>query len=108
MPATIEDHLRDLVTRIENSSLSDDEKDKIYAVICISLNSVVAPVLQQNLPPDKVRQITEHPENATVQTFIDLVEDVDKNTPFRAELDAAMHEVVAAADRTLKARNVIS
>lgn len=70
----MDDLVKNLVFRIEISSLSDKEKEKIYQEIATSLRSTVWPVLIKHAPKDTLQDLAQHPSKVTIESFVGLIE----------------------------------
>ena len=90
----MEDKLKAIVTRIEQSKLADSEKAELYNTISEGLQATVWPVLLKYMPQDQVADVTDHPETLSVDRYVQLITDAVKN-------DAALPEIAKSMDAFL-------
>lgn len=90
----MEDKLKAIITKIEQSDLTDQEKEELYTTISEGLHATVLPVLVKYMPQDQVDDVTNHPDTLTVDRYVQLVSDAVKN-------GAAMPEIAKFMDAFL-------
>lgn len=90
----MEDKLKGIITKIEQSDMTDQEKEELYTVISEGLHATVLPVLVKYMPQNQVDDVTNHPETLTVNRYVQLVSDAVKN-------EAAMPEIANKMDALL-------
>lgn len=98
----MEDKLRAIVTRIEASSLLDDDKNELYATISEGLQATVWPVLLKFMPKDQLEFLAADPKGrVTVESYAKLIEDTIKDGAALKEIDGLMNEVLSEVDKAL-------
>lgn len=79
MVDAMEDKLKGLITKIEQSDLTDQEKEELYTAISEGLHAAVLPVLLRYMPQQEVTDVTNNPDALTVDRYVQLVSDAVKN-----------------------------
>jgi hypothetical protein len=103
----MEDKLRAIVTRIEQSKLSEEEKAELYATISEGLQATVWPVLLKYMPKEQLEFLSADPKSrVTVESYAKLIEDTIKDGEALKEIDRLMNEVLAEVDKALKEEGV--
>jgi hypothetical protein len=98
----MEEKLKSIVTRIEQSSLSQEEKDELYATISEGLQLTVWPVLLKHMPKDQLDYLAADPKGrVTVESYGKLITDSIKDGEALKEIDAQMNEVLTEVDNAL-------
>lgn len=98
----MEDKLRAIVTRIEQSKLSDDDKAELYATISEGLQATVWPVLLKYMPKEQLEFLAADPKSrVTVESYAKLIEDTIKDGEALKEIERLMNEVLAEVDKAL-------
>lgn len=96
----MDDKLKGIITKIEQSNLTDQEKEELYAVISEGLHATVLPVLMKYMPQNEVNDVTNHPDTLTVGRYVQLVSDAVKN-------EAALPEIAGKMDSLLVEVNML-
>ncbi len=98
----MEDKLRAIVTRIETSSLSDDDKNELYATISEGLQATVWPVLLKFMPKDQLEFLAADPKSrVTVESYAKFIEDTIKDGEALIEIETLMNGVLSEVDKAL-------
>lgn len=97
----MEEKLKEIITKIEQSDLTDQEKEELYTAISEGLHATVLPVLVKYMPQDQVDEITNHPETLTVDRYVQLVTEALKNEAAGKEIPAAMEGLLVEINRLL-------
>lgn len=98
----MEDKLKAIVTRIEQSKLSEEEKNELYTTIAEGLQLTVWPVLLKHMPKDQLDYLAEDPKGrVTVESYAKLIEDSIKDGEALKEIDSLMTDVLAEVDQAL-------
>lgn len=101
----MEDKLRAIVTRIEASTLSQEDKDELYRTISEGLQATVWPVLLKYMPKEELEDLSKNPGKVTVESYAKLIEDTIKDGVALKEIEGLMvevlHEVDAALDKEM-------
>ncbi len=101
MVRTMEDKLKTIVTKIEQSDLNDQEKEELYTAISEGLHATVLPVLVRYMPQDQVNDVTNNPDSLTVERYVQLVSDAVKNEAALPEIAAKMDELLVEVNSLL-------
>lgn len=96
----MEEKLKAIITKIEQSDLTDQEKEELYTSISEGLHATVLPVLLKYMPQDQVDEVTNHPNTLTVDRYVQLVSDAVKN-------EAALPEIAGKMDSLLVEVNML-
>jgi len=98
----MEDKLKAIVTRIEQSKLSEEEKGELYTTISEGLQLTVWPVLLKHMPKDQLDHLSQDPKSrVTVESYAKLIEDTVKDGEALKEIDTLMNDVLAEVDKAL-------
>lgn len=97
----MEEQLKAIVTRIEQSKLSDDDKAELYATISQGLQGTVWPVLIKFMPKEQLEDLSAHPEKVTVDSYAQLIEDTVKDGQALKEIETLMNQVLSEVDKAL-------
>ena len=71
----MEQKFKNLVERIEASTLSQEDKIQLYAVITEGLKASIWPTLISHIPKDQLDELTIQPNKASLEAFGKLLED---------------------------------
>lgn len=96
----MDDKLKGIITKIEQSDMTDQEKEELYAAISEGLHATVLPVLLKYMPQSEVDDITNNPDTLTVDRYVQLVSDAVKN-------EAALPEIAGKMDSLLVEVNML-
>jgi len=102
----MENQLRAIVTRIEASTLSDDDKAALYATISEGLQSTVWPVLLKFMPKDQLEDLAKNPSKVTVESYATLIENTVKDGAALKEIENLMMKILAEVDLALKEESI--
>ncbi len=97
----MDDKLKGLITKIEQSDLTDQEKEELYTAISEGLHATVLPVLLKYMPQDRVDDVTNHPEMLTVDRYVQLVSDAVKNEQTLPEIAGKMDALLVEINSLL-------
>ncbi|OGG04200.1 hypothetical protein A2Z33_03540 [Candidatus Gottesmanbacteria bacterium RBG_16_52_11] len=97
----MEDKLRAIVTRIENSKIPDSDKEDLYATISTGLQATVWPVLIKYMPKEQLKDLSDNPAKVTVETYAKLIEDTVKDGKAFAEVAKYMDQVLGEVEKVL-------
>ena len=98
----MEEKLKAIVTRIEQSKLSADDKAELYATISEGLQATVWPVLLKYMPKDKLEYLSADPKSrVTVESYAKLIEDTIKDGVALKEIDGLMNQVLSEVSKAL-------
>ncbi len=93
--------LREIVTRIELSKLSEGEKEELYNTIAEGLRSTVWPILIKFMPKDELEDLAKNTSKVTVESYGKLIEDTIQDGKALAEIDVLMMQILDAVDNAL-------
>lgn len=97
----MEDKLKAIITKIEQSDLTNPEKEELYAAISEGLHATVLPVLLKFMPQDQVNDITNNPNTLTVDRYVQLVSEAVKNEQALPEIARSMDALLVEVNRLL-------
>lgn len=102
----MDDKLRAVVTRVEMSKLTEDEKEDVYTALAEGLQSTVWPILIKYMPKDQLDDLAENPSKVNLETYGKLIEDSVKDGAALKEIEALMQQILDAVDKTLTEQGV--
>lgn len=98
----MEDKLTEIVTRIEQSKLTQEEKDELYVTISEGLQMTVWPVLLKYMPKDQLEYLSADPKGrVTVESYSKLITDTIKDGKALKEIDDLMNDVLHDVENAL-------
>ncbi|OGG29031.1 hypothetical protein A2973_01690 [Candidatus Gottesmanbacteria bacterium RIFCSPLOWO2_01_FULL_49_10] len=97
----MDETLRSVIARVEQSDLSLEEKEELYTAISEGLHAVVLPVLLKSMPQDRVEALSKNPDQITLDTYITLVQEALKNDAVGKEVPDAMGKLLVEVNRLL-------
>ena len=98
----MEDKLNAIITRIEQSKLSEEEKSELYTTISEGMQLTVWPVLLKYMPKEQLDYLAADPKSrVTVESYAKLIEDTIKDGEALKEIDSLMTSVLAEVDKAL-------
>ena len=98
----MEDKLKAIVERIEQSKLSEAEKNELYVTISEGLQLTVWPALLKYMPKDQLEFLSADPKGrVTVESYAKLITDTIKDGQALVEIDNLMTEVLGEVDKAL-------
>lgn len=98
----MEDKLRELLAKIESSDLTDEQKDKMLAILVDELQAVVQPVLLNYVDSAKLEALANSEQKVTVEAFISLMKEAVANPAALPDLSAAMEQVLVEYETVMK------
>src|SRR3989304_5713133 len=98
----MEEKLTPLVTRIQNSTISDEEKAKLYAMISEALDASVLPVLLKHMPKDQLEDLGNNPGKVTVESYAKLLKDTIQGGETLKEAENAVDQILTDFDTALQ------
>lgn len=105
---SVEEKLRSMVTHIENSHLSENEKHDLYVSLSVSLRSAVWPVLVGHMPEDQLKKLAGNISQVTIEEYYDLIKASLTDSTILDELESLMMTMLVAAEKVLRERLIIS
>jgi hypothetical protein len=97
----MDNKLHHIVERIEQSSLSSDEKHSLYATISEGLRSTVLPVLIKYIPKDQLDTFIDNPDTITMDSYTKLIEHAVKDGQALKEIESLMNTILLEAENIL-------
>lgn len=105
---SVEERLRSIVTHIENSHLSEDEKRELYASISVSLRSVVWPILVIHMPEEKLSMLSKNVSQVTIEEYYGLIKASLTDMTVLTELEDLMLTMLDGAEKVLREHLIIT
>ena len=102
----MEEKLKAIVTRVEQSKLSEEDKAELYATISEGLQATVWPVLLKYMPKEKLEAMAADKSKITVESYAQLIEDSVKDGVALKEIEQLMNDVLQEVDTALKEEGV--
>lgn len=102
----MEQKLKALIERIETSSLSEEDKVKLYAVISEGLKASIWPSFLSAMPKDQLEVLSKNPSKATLEAFGKLLEDTVGDGKVLAEVDDVMNGLLEEVDAALREEHI--
>ena len=97
---TFDNLLTNIITRVQQSSLSDEKKADIYTQISIGLHKLVWSVLISHIPESKLKETTSQSQ-LTIDQYSDLIEIALQNPAASKELHAITIDSLSEIDAFL-------
>lgn len=101
------DKLKGIITKIEQSTLTAQEKESLYTALSEGLHATVLPVLVKYMPQEQVADVTSHPETLTVPKYVQLVSDAVKNQQALPEIAKSMDAFLVEVNRLLTKEGIL-
>ena len=102
----IRDQLTALVNRIEMSTITDEDKNKIYLSITNLLDATVLPIFLKHLPKDQLELLSNDVSKVTVDAYSKLISTTYGDGVALTEMDVALKDVVQKIDAALKQEGI--
>lgn len=102
----MEQKLREIIQKVENSQLSDEQKAEVYAELSQGLRSLVWPVLMKHMPEDKLKAMVDDTANVSVDTYVALIEEAVKDGAALKEIDTLSMEALSGVEAVLAKRGI--
>lgn len=102
----MDDKLKAVVTRIEMSKLSEEEKEDVYLAIAEGLQSTVWPILIKYMPKDQLDTLASDSAKVTVESYGKLLEDTVKDGKAIEEINDLMVQIIDQVDKTLTEQGI--
>lgn len=97
----MENKLRQIVTNIEASNLSDADKEELYATVSEGLQATVWPVLLKYMPKEELADLADNPSKVTIESYATLIENTIKDGQALKEIEGLMNKVLAEVEGAL-------
>ena len=102
----MEDKLRAIVRKIEQSNLLESDKNHLYGMISLGLQETVEPTLLKYVPKEKLMTTTSGIYKFTVDSYVDLISETVKDGKALAEIDQTMQDMLAEVDKALQEEGI--
>jgi len=103
----MEDKLKKVVDRIENSQLSEEEKNELYALVADGLQRIVWPVMVKYMPEKDLEYLAEDPKTrVTVESYAKLIGETIANGEALGEMEEKLTEALVGVERALTSEGV--
>ncbi len=103
----MEEKLRALVEKIERSSLSNEDKEALYAQMSESLHSVVVPVLLKYVPKEKLDALANNPPQDMAAAYVDLVKNSIQDGKALQEVSFLVNDVLVDVETGLAKGGIV-
>lgn len=90
----MEERLKAIITKVEQSDLSLEEKEKVYRAISEGLRATVLPILLKCMPQGELDELTKNPETITVDRWVGLVGTALKDERVGREVPLKIDELI--------------
>mgnify|MGYP001561965494 FL=1 len=97
----MEEKIKAILARIEASNLEEQDKVQLYAVISESLKASIWPTLVSRMPKDKLEVLVKNPGKATVESYLELIEEATKDDKVLDDVNAVLNNLVNEIDTVL-------
>lgn len=97
----MDDKLKALITKIEQSDMADEEKEQVYGALSGGMRALVLPILVKYMPQDQVTELTNAPEKITVDRWVQLVETAVQNEQAQKEIPAVLDKLLVEVNSLL-------
>jgi hypothetical protein len=102
----MEDKLRAIVTKIEQSNLLESDKNHLYGLISLGLQETIEPILLKYVPKDKLMTMTNGIYKFTVDSYVELISDAVKDGKALDEIDMEMQNMLSEVDKVLQEEGI--
>lgn len=103
----MEQKLRQIVTKIETSTLKDVDKEELYITISEGLQATVWPVLVKYMPKEQLEYLSADPKNRiTIESYAKLIEDTIKDGQALKEIEEFMVNILGEVEKALAGEGI--
>lgn len=103
----MEEKLRAIVVKIEQSSLSNEDKEALYQQISESLHSVVVPVLLKYIPKEQLDALNTTPPKDLAAGFVELIKNSIQDGKVLKDIADLVDEVLVDVETALVKGGVV-
>lgn len=103
----LDQRLRQVIGQVENSHLSQKEKEEVYANINVGLHAAVWPVLVAHMPQAQLTKLSADPVSVTPERYAALIRSAVDDPETEGDLDALMQAALSGVERILKEKFII-
>ena len=104
---TTEEKLQLLITKIEGSSLSIEDRSLIYAKIRDGFRSAIFPVIVKNLSQEELQKLHRDLDHVTPQKFLSLISSAFSTKQIYKDMDELLLKIIYNYEKLLKEERVI-
>jgi len=97
----MEEIVRRLVARIENSNLMDTDKDRLYVEMQHAIRSAVRQALISHVSKDDLKRLVHNRSAMTVDAYVRLICDAVKEEAVIEEMHQSMIDVLTTIEQAL-------
>lgn len=97
----MEEKLKQIIIRIESSSLEQAQKEEIYDAVADALRTVVLPTFLKYLPPEQLRDLASNPGKVTIETFSQLISKSTENPAMLTEINQQFAKIMNKTEEIL-------
>lgn len=94
--------LRALLSKIETSDLTDEQKERMVALLVGELEALVQPVLLKYVDAVKLEATASDATSVTIEKYLDVMKDALTNPEAYKELEAAMGKLLVDFEQVMK------
>lgn len=102
----MEPKLLAIVTKVEKSSLTPEEKEALYDTIAAALRSAVWPALYRHMPKDKLEALTHLEGKAAVDMTTEILSDAVKDPSVYEDTSKLFDELFVEVNKALAAEGI--
>ena len=102
----MEEKLLTLVSKIENSSLSQEEKDTLYDEIALDLRALVWPALYPHMPKDKMDALNNSQRKEAVVLTRDILLTAFNSPGAYEDIEKRMDEFIVEMNENLASEGI--
>lgn len=104
---TAEEKLKLLVLKIENSSLSQDERAEVYIGMREGFKSTYLPVIMKNLSKEELDKLHKDLDHVTPDKFLNLIKSAFRTKQIYKDMDELLMKILTNYEATLKEKKII-
>lgn len=105
---SLDQRLRQVIGQVENSHLSQKEKEDIYVNISLGLHASVWPVLVAHMPKEDLARFQKDTSGVTPEIYTELVRSAIADPATEGDLDGLMQAALSGVEKMLKEKFIIS
>ncbi len=103
----MDDKLNALITRIENSGLTDQGKAQLYTTIAAGLQGTIWPVIAKYVSEEDLKALETNPnDKAVVERYASLIRDAVDHGTALPEMEDLMNKLLDEVDAALKEEHI--
>ena len=103
----MEEKLKAIVERIEQSQLSESEKNELYVIVSEGLQSTVWPIMVKYMPKEDLEYLAADPKTrVTVESYAKLIGEAIKDGEALREIEDTMDGVLSQVENILQEEGI--